>query len=106
MRAWVRLIAPGYAVDLRVCPRRTGALRIIAFIEQPAVIEKILTHLGMWAPSTRRPPGAALATESGRHGMVGVSGQLGASKSWPMRIVAPKLKRPRIRCPPRFRSTL
>jgi hypothetical protein len=46
-RAWARLIMQVYAVDPLVCPRCAGAMRIIAFIEQPAVIEKILTHLGM-----------------------------------------------------------
>jgi hypothetical protein len=36
-------------------------MRIIAVIEQPAVIEKMLTHLGMWMASAHRRPVAALA---------------------------------------------
>ena len=31
-------------------------MRIIAFIEQPEVIEKILTHLGIWPAHAHRPP--------------------------------------------------
>jgi len=30
--------------------------RIIAFIEQPEVIEKILTHLGRWPAQAHGPP--------------------------------------------------
>jgi hypothetical protein len=37
-RAWVRLIKQVHDVDPLVCPRCAGAMRIIAFIEQPAVI--------------------------------------------------------------------
>ena len=39
-------------------PRCSGAPRIIPFIEQPEVIEKILTHLNLWpapAPAILRP---------------------------------------------------
>ena len=35
-RAWARLIKQVYEVDPLVCPRCAGAMRIIAFIEQPA----------------------------------------------------------------------
>ncbi len=31
-------------------------MRIIAFIEQPAVTEKILTHLGLWPARAHSPP--------------------------------------------------
>jgi hypothetical protein len=37
-----------YEVDPLVCPRCAGAMRIIAFLEQPEVIAKILTHVGLW----------------------------------------------------------
>jgi hypothetical protein len=45
-----------YEVDPLVCPRCGSAMRIIAFIEQPAVIEKILTHLGLWPTPVHAPP--------------------------------------------------
>jgi hypothetical protein len=36
-----------------VCARCGGEMRLIAVIEAPAVIEKILRHLGLWQ---RGPP--------------------------------------------------
>ncbi len=39
------MIKKVYEADPLVCPRCEGAMRIIAFIDQPEVIEKILTHL-------------------------------------------------------------
>ena len=38
-RAWAQLIKQVYEVDPLVCPRCSSALRIIAFIEQPEVID-------------------------------------------------------------------
>lgn len=60
-RAWARLIKQVYEVDPLVCPRCAGAMRIIAFIEQPEVIAKILTHLGLWPTRVYRPPVISLA---------------------------------------------
>jgi hypothetical protein len=36
-------------------------MRIIAFIEQPDVIEKILTHLGLWFAPVHSPPVLSVA---------------------------------------------
>jgi len=36
-------------------------MRIIAFIEHPEVIEKILTHLALWPAPAHSPPVASLA---------------------------------------------
>ncbi len=55
-RAWARLIKQVYEVDPLVCPRCGGAMRILAFIEQPEVIEKILIHLGLWPAPAHSPP--------------------------------------------------
>jgi Putative transposase len=55
-REWARLIKQVYEADPRLCPRCGGAMRIIAFIEQPAVIEQILTHLGLWPARAHSPP--------------------------------------------------
>ncbi len=55
-RAWARLIKQVYEVDPLICPRCAGPIRIIAFIEQPEIIEKILTHLGLWPAAAHSPP--------------------------------------------------
>ena len=47
-RNWARLIQKIYEVDPLVCPKCFGAMHIIAFIEDPDVMEKILKHLGLW----------------------------------------------------------
>ena len=55
-RAWARLIKQVCEVDPLVCPHCGGAMRILAFIEQPEVIEKILTRLGLWPAPAHNPP--------------------------------------------------
>ena len=44
-KSWVRLIQKIYEVDPLVCPKCTGQMRVIAFIEEMDVIRKILKHL-------------------------------------------------------------
>ncbi len=44
---WAELSKKVYEADPLVCVRCGGAMRSIAFIDQPDVIEKILTHLGL-----------------------------------------------------------
>jgi len=58
---WAELIKKVYAADPLVCPRCEGTMRIIACIEQPEVIETILTHLGLWPHPSHAPPDGAVA---------------------------------------------
>jgi hypothetical protein len=46
-RSWARLIRGVYELDPLLCPRCGGTMRVIAVIEQPAVIRQILDHLGI-----------------------------------------------------------
>jgi hypothetical protein len=81
-RAWARLIKQVYEADPLMCPRCTGPMRIIAFIEQPEVIEKILTHLGLWpAQSTARQPGYPLPYSLQRVALP--PSQLTLAPAWP-----------------------
>ena len=41
---WARLIQKIYEVDPLTCPKCQGRMRILAFIEDEQVIEKILKH--------------------------------------------------------------
>jgi hypothetical protein len=43
-----------FAVDVLACPHCGGRLRLIATLHDPAVIQKILAHLGR-SPSEQRP---------------------------------------------------
>ena len=51
--SWARLLKRVFDIDIERCPHCGGELKIIAAIEQPTVIAKILAHLGL---PTRAPP--------------------------------------------------
>ncbi len=59
---WAQRLKRVFAVDIEVCLQCGGRLRVIASIEEPAVIERILEHLGRDAASvdpahpSRAPP--------------------------------------------------
>jgi len=56
-RSWGRRIRQVYEVYPLHCPRCGGAVRVMAVIEQPAVIRQILEPLGLAIPSlAERPP--------------------------------------------------
>jgi hypothetical protein len=55
-RAWARLIRKVRAADPLACPKCGGRLRIISFIEDPEIIEKILRHLKLRDLPARPPP--------------------------------------------------
>ncbi len=61
---WAQRLKRVFGIDIETCPACGGAVRIIACIEDPEVIEKILTHLdakGVPAEASRRaPPQAGL----------------------------------------------
>lgn len=50
---WARLLARVFNIDVEICPSCGGKMRIIAAIEEPPIIRKILDHLGL---STKPPP--------------------------------------------------
>ena len=51
--SWARLLKRVFDVDVEHCPHCGGGMKIIAAIEQLAVITKTLAHLGL---PTRTPP--------------------------------------------------
>ncbi len=60
--AWAKLIRKVYEVDPLECPRCGAQMRVIALIEDPGVIERILTWLGLWEPLQpvgRSPPASS-----------------------------------------------
>ncbi len=53
---WARLIQKIYDVNPLICPKCLDEMRIIAFIERPLIIKKILKHLGIWDTHIHDPP--------------------------------------------------
>ncbi len=56
---WAQRLKRVFGIDIYTCPAFGGAVRIVASIEDPVVIEKILTHLDAKASESdapRRPP--------------------------------------------------
>lgn len=46
-QCWASLMARTFGFDVLACPRCGGRLRLIALIEEAAVMERILRHLGL-----------------------------------------------------------
>jgi hypothetical protein len=61
---WAQRLKRFFNIDIETCPECGGAVKVIACIEDPVVIEKILTHLNEKAasaatgllPERRAPP--------------------------------------------------
>jgi len=58
---WARLLKRVFDLDLEHCPQCGGEFRIIAAIEAPAVIVRILTHQGLPARAPPRAPARPLS---------------------------------------------
>ena len=58
---WARLLKRVFDIDVEHCPQCGGDFKIIAAIEEPAVIVRILTHLGLPARAPPRSPARPLA---------------------------------------------
>jgi hypothetical protein len=55
---WAALIKAVYEVDPLKCPKCGGEMKIVGFIEESLVIEKILRHCNLWKEPAPRPPPA------------------------------------------------
>ncbi len=56
---WAQRLKRVFAIDIEKCEKCGGPVRIIASIEDPEVIQKILKHLGLDQsvdPQNRSPP--------------------------------------------------
>jgi len=58
--SWARLLKRVFDIDIERCLQCGGNLKIIAAIEEPAVIERILTQLGLCAQPAPRTPARRL----------------------------------------------
>jgi len=71
--SWAQRLKRVFGIDIETCPACGDAMRIIACIEAPDAIEKILAHLDAkvaepdtpWRPPCRAPPPRGLFDETG-----------------------------------------
>jgi len=54
--SWARLLKRVFQIDIEHCPNCGGQIKIITAILESAVIERILTHLGLLARAPPRVP--------------------------------------------------
>jgi len=52
---WAQRLKRVFAIDIEACARCGGRLKILASIEEPQVIAKILAHLEKTAPDHHQP---------------------------------------------------
>jgi hypothetical protein len=64
-RRWTELLCRVFAVEIEVCPHCGGAMRIVGFVSEPAVITQILAHLERGGIDARAGPWASIAAAPG-----------------------------------------
>ena len=57
------MIRKVYEVDLMTCPRCGGAMRVVAFLTEHAVVDRIIDHLKLTFIAERPPPPQAALPE-------------------------------------------
>jgi hypothetical protein len=57
--SWAERLKRMFKIDIELCPRCGGKLRVIATITQPDVIQKILDHAHQQQAPPRKPPDRA-----------------------------------------------
>ena len=64
-RRWAELLRRVFRVDVEVCPRCGGAMVIVGFFTEQAVVRRILAHLERRAVDARAGPGMGAAAAPG-----------------------------------------
>ena len=70
-QTWASLMARTFGLDVLACPRCGGRLRLIALIEEAAVIDRILRHLGVPTETPAPRPARAPPLCMGAHEQAG-----------------------------------
>ena len=62
-KGWADLIRKVYEVDPMTCPRCGGAVKVVASLTEPAVVDRIIEHLKLAFVADRPPPPQAALQE-------------------------------------------
>ena len=57
--SWAQLLKRVFEIDMTACPKCGGPLTMIAVIEDPPVVQRILAHLGLPSRAPPRTPAKA-----------------------------------------------
>jgi hypothetical protein len=55
-KGWAKMIRKVYEVDPLICPQCGGRMRIISFITDYSVVDRIISHLNLTFVAERPPP--------------------------------------------------
>ena len=55
-KGWAEMIRKVYEVDPIICPRCGGRMKVVAFLTEPAVVDRIIRHLGLTFVAEKPPP--------------------------------------------------
>ena len=92
-----RLLKRVFDIDLEHCPQCGGELKIIAAIEEPAVIVRILTHLGLPARAPPRAPRSREAVKVRRSEVIRVDSGANRHRAWGIFTEHRAIDRPMVR---------
>ena len=59
-KGWAEMIRKIYEVDMLVWPRCGGRMKVVAFLTEPAVVDRIIRHLELTFVAEKPPPAHAL----------------------------------------------
>jgi len=62
-KGWAAMIRKVYEVDPMVCPRCGGSMKVVAFLMEHAVVDRIIDHLKLVFVAERPPPPQAAFKE-------------------------------------------
>jgi hypothetical protein len=55
-KGWAEVIRKVYEVDPMICPRCGGRMRVVSFLTEPAVVDRIIRHLELMFTAEKPPP--------------------------------------------------
>jgi len=55
-KGWAAMIRKVYEVDPMLCPKCGGAMKVVAFLTEHAVVDRIIKHLKLTFVAERPPP--------------------------------------------------
>jgi len=55
-KGWAEMIRKVYEVDPMICPRCGGRMRVVAFLTEHAVVDRIIRHLELTFVAEKPPP--------------------------------------------------